>query len=30
MYVPEDVFQKEVSRGLNRLVRLSHEKVNNN
>ena len=30
MYLPEDVFQKEVSRRLNRPARLSHEKVNNN
>ena len=30
MYLPEDVFQKEVSHRLNRLARLSHEKVNNN
>ena len=30
MYLPEDVFQKEVSRSLNRPARLSHEKVSNN
>ena len=30
MYLPEDVFQKEVSHRLSRPARLSHEKVNNN
>ena len=30
MYLPEDVFQKEVSHRLNRPARLSNEKVNNN